>query len=120
MKLNTANIKNETKIHLSCRGLKPCALWECLVGAQVARLQHLGSIQSATVTLERQTQIKPGFRVMALLEVPGPDYHAEAADYTLRAALLKVADSLREQMLSRKNRQLSRRKDRLALMNRPT
>ena len=120
MKLKNANVGTETKIHLACRGMKLCALWNRLVGAQVERLQDLGSIQSASVTLERQAQIKPAFRVMAILEVPGPDYHAEAADYTLRAALLKVADNLRRQMQSRKNRRLNRRKDRLAFTNRST
>jgi len=49
--------------------------------------------------------------VFATLEVPGPAYHAEARDYTLQAALLKVIDNLRRQMQSRKNRQLERRKN---------
>jgi len=44
-------------------------------------------------------------------QVPGPDFHAEASDYTLQAALLKVIDNLRRQMQSRKNRQLDRRKN---------
>ena len=49
--------------------------------------------------------------MFATLEVPGPDYHAEAWDYTLQAALLKVVENLRRQMRSRKNRQLERRKN---------
>src|SRR5262245_16222735 len=118
MKLKTAIVGTETKIHLSCRGVKPSELWVRLVEAQVERLQHLGFIQSATITLERRARTKPAFRVRAILEVPGPDYHSEAADYTLHAALLKAANDLRRQMQSRKNRRLNRRKDRLT--NRPT
>jgi ribosome-associated translation inhibitor RaiA len=122
MKLKKTNNRNEMKISLFYRGLKPRALWDSLVTTQIARLQHLASIGSAKITLERQPDSTPGFRVLALLEVPGPDYHAEATDYTLRAALLKVADKLRRQMQSRKNRQLNRRKNpmRIGLMARPT
>jgi ribosome-associated translation inhibitor RaiA len=74
------------------------------------KLQDLAAIVSARITLERQREVTPGFRVFVTLEVPGPDFHAEARDYTLQAALLKVIDNLRRQMQSRKNRQLDRRK----------
>jgi ribosome-associated translation inhibitor RaiA len=75
------------------------------------KLQGLAAILSARITLERQREFTPGFRVFATLEVPGPDYHAEASDYTLQAALLKVVENLKRQMQSRKNRQLERRKN---------
>ena len=75
------------------------------------KLQGLAAILSARITLEHQRETTPGFRVFATLEVPGPDYHAEASDYTLQAALLKVIENLRRQMQSRKNRQLERRKN---------
>jgi ribosome-associated translation inhibitor RaiA len=75
------------------------------------KLRGLAAILSARITLEHQREVTPGFRVFATLEVPGPDYHAEAQDYTLQAALLKVIENLRRQMQSRKNRQLERRKD---------
>ncbi len=74
------------------------------------KLDSLAAILSARITLERQREVTPGFRVFAALEVPGPDFHAEARDYTIQAALLKVIDNLRRQMQSRKNRQLERRK----------
>ena len=121
MKLKKANNENETKISLLYRGLKPRAFWDSLVNAHIARLKHLASIISATITLERLADSKAPFRVLAMLEVPGPDYHAEATDYTLRAALLKVIDNLRRQMESRKNRQINRRKNktRLGFTGRP-
>jgi|KBSMisStandDraft_5_1062788.scaffolds.fasta_scaffold208105_2 ribosome-associated translation inhibitor RaiA len=111
MKLNNVSNGNELKINLAYRGLNPGKIWRRLVEGQVRKLRGLAAILSARITLEHQREVQPGFRVFATLEVPGPDYHAEARDYTLQAALLKVIDNLRRQMQSRKNRQLERRKN---------
>ena len=111
MKLNNTIDGNRTSISLVYRGLNPGALWRTLVEGHIRKLQHLASIASARISLERQCQSKPAFRVSAVLEVPGPDYHAEASDYTLRAALLKVTNNLRKQMQSRRDRQMSRKKN---------
>jgi ribosome-associated translation inhibitor RaiA len=110
MKLNNASNGNELKINLSYLGLNPRPFWRGLVEAHVRKLQALAAILSAKITLERQHEVKPSFRVFMSLEVPGPDFHAEARDYTLQAALLKVIDNLRRQMQSRKDRLLARRK----------
>lgn len=104
------NNGNQLNLSLSYRGLNPRALWRGLVETHIRKLQDLAAIVSARITLERQHGVKPSFRVFAMLEVPGPDFHAEARDYTLQAALLKVTDNLRRQMQSRKNRQMNRRK----------
>ena len=109
MKLNNTN--DGINISLSYRGLNPKAIWRALVEAQIKKLRELASIACARITLERQRQLKPAFRVFATLEVPGPDFHAEATDYTLHAALLKATNNLRRQMQARKNRQLARRKN---------
>ena len=121
MKSKNTNNGNKTEISLFYRGLRPRALWDSLVTAQINKLQHLAAIASARITLEHQPQSTPSFRVLALLEVPGPDYHAEATDYTLRAALLKVAENLRRQMQSRKERQRDRHKNktRFGFVGRP-
>ena len=111
MKPNDVSNGNELKINLSYRGLNPRKIWRRLVEGQMRKLQGLAAILSARITLEHQRETTPGFRVFATLEVPGPDYHAEARDYTLQAALLKVIENLRRQMQSRKNRQLERRKN---------
>jgi ribosome-associated translation inhibitor RaiA len=110
MKLNNVSNRNKLNVSLSYRGLNPRKIWRKLVETHMRKLQGLAAILSARITLERQREITPGFRVFATLEVPGPDFHAEARDYTLQAALLKVIDNLRRQMQSRKNRQLERRK----------
>ena len=97
-------------IILRYRGLNARAFWQGLVEAQLKRLQDLAAIASARVTLEWQHELRPAFRVLALLEVPGPDFHAEARDCTLQAALLKVVKKLEQQILARKSRQAARRK----------
>jgi ribosome-associated translation inhibitor RaiA len=106
------------KILLRYCGLTARACWQGLVEAQLRRLEGLAAIASAQVTLEWQRETKPAFRVLTLLEVPGPDVHAEARDHTLQAALLKVVKDLEHQIRSRKNRQAERGKRclRLGLM----
>ena len=96
-------------ILLKYHGLNARAFWQGLVEAQLKRLQALVAIASARVTLEWQHDVKPAFRVLALLEVPGPDFHAEASDYTLQAALLKVVKNLERQIRLRKSRQDKRK-----------
>ena len=102
-------------IILRYRGLNARAFWQGLVEAQLKRLQSLVAIASARVTLEWQHEVKPAFRVLAWLEVPGPDFHAEASDYTLQAALLKVVKDLERQIRARKSRQVEKWKTRVRL-----
>ncbi len=96
--------RNPTKILLFYRGLNARAVWHGLVEAQLKRLQKLAAIASARVTLERNREVTPAFKVKALLEVPGPDFHAEASDYTLPAALHKVIRNLERQIQARRSR----------------
>jgi ribosome-associated translation inhibitor RaiA len=103
------------KILLFYRGLKARPVWQALVEAQFKKLQKLASVVSAKVTLEWQQGIKPAFRVLALLEVPGPDFHAEGRDHTLQAALLKAVKDLERQIRSRKARRADRWKTKLQL-----
>jgi ribosomal subunit interface protein len=96
------------KILLRYCGLNARAAWRGLVEAQLKKMESLAAIASAHVTLEWQRQVKPAFRVFTLLEVPGPDVHAEARDHTLQAALLKVAKDLERQIRSRRSRRAGR------------
>ena len=98
------------KLTINYRFLNPRAIWQTLVERHVSRLEKLAAIASAKVTLERQTDAGPAFRVWALLEVPGPDFHAEASDYTIQAALLKVMRNLENQIRARTARHKDRRK----------
>jgi ribosome-associated translation inhibitor RaiA len=102
-------------ILLRYHGLNARAFWQGLVESQLKRLADLVAIASARVTLERQHEVKPAFRVSALLEVPGPDFHAQASDYTLQAALLKAVKDLERQIRARKTRQVDKWKTRVRL-----
>ena len=96
-------------------GLTKRAIWQDLVESRLRKLQDLGAIATARVTLEWQHGAKHAFRVLTQLEVPGPDFHAEATDYTLPAALVKVVRSLEKQIRSRKNRRADRWKTNVRL-----
>ena len=96
-------------------GLTKRAVWEELVETNLKKLQNLAAIGTARVTLEWQRGIKPAFRVLTALEVPGPDFHAEASDHTLPAALVKVARNLEKQIRSRKNRRADKWKTNVRL-----
>ena len=96
-------------------GLNARALWQALVEAQLRKLQNLAAIASARVTLEWRHEVKPAFRVAAWLEVPGPDFHAEASDHTLPAALLKVVKDLERQVRCRRSRRAGKRRTNVQL-----
>jgi ribosome-associated translation inhibitor RaiA len=96
-------------------GLNSCVRWRQLVENQLKRLQGLATIASARVTLGWERDTRPAFLVQAYLEVPGPDYHAEGRDYTLAAALTKVARQLERQIRSRNSSRANRRKTNLQL-----
>jgi ribosomal subunit interface protein len=115
MKSNSAITLGRMQIILQYRGLNPRTSWQELVESQLKKLESLAAIASARVILEWQPETRPAFRVRVLLEVPGPDYHAEAWDHTLEAALLKVVKNLQRQMRSRKNRRADKRKTNLKL-----
>jgi ribosomal subunit interface protein len=98
------------KLTINYRFLNPRAIWQSLVERHLKRLEKLAAIASAKVTLEREPDAGPAFRVRALLEVPGPDFHAEASDYTIQAAILKVVRNLEHQIKTRRMRHKDKRK----------
>jgi len=103
------------KIIVRYSGLTKRPMWQQLVETKLKRLQNLARIAKAHVTLEWQHGVKRAFRVLTQLEVPGPDFHAEASDYTLPAAIMKVVKSLERQILARKHRQAGKWKTNLQL-----
>lgn len=96
-------------------GISKRVYWQSFVEASMRKLQHLAAIARARVTIESQQDVKRGFRVVTELEVPGPDFHAEAREHTLPAALLKVVKELERQIRSRKNRRANQWKTNLRL-----
>jgi len=112
---NQQNFKRRMNIIVRYCGLTKRAVWQELVETKLRKLQNLAAIATAQVTLEWQNGVKPAFRVLTQLEVPGPDFHAEASDHTLPAALVKVVKNLEKQIRSRKNRQADKWKTNVRL-----
>ena len=85
-------------------GLNANAASTQLVQEHLKHLQSLTDIEAAQVFLQRQRESTPAFRARLVLVVPGPDYHAEAVDHTLAAALHKAVENLKRQILARQTK----------------
>src|SRR5436189_2203971 len=94
------NFKRRMNIIVRYCGVTKRAICQQLVESKLRKLQNLAAITTARITLEWQHGVKPAFRVLTQLEVPGPDFHAEASDHTLPAAIVKVVKSLEKQIRS--------------------
>lgn len=58
-------------------------------------------IEEANIRLECRFQESPAFLVRIHLVTPGPDIVAEGRDHTIRAAILKVIDSIEATIANR-------------------
>jgi ribosomal subunit interface protein len=105
---------NDMSISVNYFGVAKRDAWQQLVESRLAKLQSLATVAKARVRLEWHNMNR-AFRVLIGLEVPGPDFHTEASDYTVPAALEKAVKNLEKQIRARKNRQLGRRKTNLQL-----
>jgi ribosome-associated translation inhibitor RaiA len=103
------------KTSLRYLGLNAQAAWNRLVQEHLSLLQKLANIESAEVVLERKRNGTPAFRARMVLVVPGPDYHAEAADHTLAAALRKAVQNLKRQIQARQTKRRVNGKSNLQL-----
>lgn len=102
-------------ITLRYLGLNAQAAWDRLVREHLAGLQKLTLIESARVVLERRREDTPAFHTQVVLVVPGPDFHADAADHTLTAALRKAVENLKRQIRARQTKRQVRGKSNLQL-----
>lgn len=75
-----------------------------LVRAELESMKGLMQIDEARVLLEHRHQASPAFKVAFHLVTPGPDVQAEAEDHTLRAALLKAFDHIRNRIVYRQHK----------------
>jgi hypothetical protein len=66
-------------------------------------------IDEARVVIERLPDASPPFRVAFHLVTPGPDVMVETTDHTLRAALLKAFDAVRDKIGHRNLKRARRR-----------
>lgn len=117
--MKTTKIKphnlNEMKTTLRYLGINAQAARNGLVQEHLHLLKKLTSIQSAEVVLERQRYGAPAFRARVVLVVPGPNYHAEEADYTLGAAVRKTVQNLKRQIQARQTKRRVNGKSNLQL-----
>lgn len=105
------------KTSLRYLGLNAQAAWNHLVQEHLNLLQKLANIESAQVVLERRREDTPTFRAHAVLVLPGPDFHAEATDHTLPAALHKAVENLKRQIQARQSKRRVKGKSNLQLGN---
>lgn len=103
------------KTSLRYLGLNAQAAWNRLVQEHLNLLQKLTDIESAQVVLERQREGTPAFRAHMVLVVPGPDFHADAVDHTLTAALHKAVENLKRQIQTRQTKRRVKGKSNLQL-----
>jgi len=103
------------KTTLRYLGLNATATSPQLVQEHLNRLQSLTAVEAAQIILERLREAKPAFRAHVVLVVAGPDYHAEAVDHTLAAALHKAVANLQRQIQARHNQRRVKVKSNLQL-----
>ena len=102
------------KFTLHHRWIKPDPQVEAEWRRGLARLASLVRIERAEVVLERSEHAAPPYRARVHLVIPGPDLHADGADFTLRATVRKVLERLTRQVRERQLKQAERhRGDRL-------
>lgn len=83
--------------------------WHRMLEQHVEHWQRLTAVSAAEVTMERQRDGRPAFRVQVRLEVPGATLHAEAIGRTLKAALGEATRDLERQVQDRQTRRVERR-----------
>lgn len=106
---------NEMKTTLRYLGLNAQDAWNRLVQEHLHGLKKLAHIESAEVVLERHRNGTPAFRARMVLVVPGPDFHAEAVDHTLAAAVRKTVLNLKRQIQARQTKRRGNGKSNLEL-----
>lgn len=82
---------------------------------EIEALARLRQIDEARVSVTREDETSPPFRVRAHLVTPGPDVFAEARDHTVAAALAKVKKQLSAAIRFRAGRRLGRLKGKLGV-----
>ena len=85
----------------------------------IDELAEIAAIDRAHVVLRRQRALSPRFAAAGQLVVSGPDFLAVAQDQTPLAALRKLTENLRAQVLMRHARQQSNWKTKRRLRRAP-
>ena len=88
------------KLHIQQVAHDVSPAFKDLLCERLGSLAQSLKIDEARIRIERH-ESSPPFRMAAHLVTPGPDVMAEAVDHTLRAALQKLIDALRERITHR-------------------
>ena len=83
------------------------------VEKQLAPLQELARITAAYALVGKYQDRNPPFCATVHLEAPGPEIRAAGVDHTLAAAIKKVGEELRQQILLRPVHRQAQRKTRV-------
>ena len=97
------------KLTLTHRNHAPSATIAELIEKDLRSLLPDLQIDEARVHLERSLTESPPFSASFHLVTPGPDVIVEASDHTLRAALLKALDAIRDKIDHRNQKRARRR-----------
>jgi len=103
------------KLILQHRHHQPSRAFTALVEQELTALSSRLRIDEARIVIEHQWEASPAFRISAHLTTPGPDVKDEAADHTLRAALMKLLRSIGEKIDHRSQRRTRRDRSRVSI-----
>ncbi len=96
------------RLNLQHRNLRSWDALDSWVEQQILALGQARQVDEANVRLMRLENASPAYQVNVHLVTPGPDVFAESRDHTLRAALAKAINQLREQITRRASKRLQR------------
>ena len=97
------------KLSLTHRNHTPSASIVGTLEKELESLQPDLQIDEARVRLERSLTESPPFSVAFHLVTPGPDIIVKSTDHTLRAAMMKAFDRIREKIGHRHAKRSQRR-----------
>lgn len=116
--MNHTDLNTTMRLNLQRFNLRPLETIDAWVKKQLVALGQARQIDEANIRLVRYENESPSYQVNVHLITPGPDLFSESRDHTLRAALLKAIEQVRNQITSRARKRLKRFKSNLAARRR--
>ncbi len=103
------------KLTLQHQDVRSTHTLDAWVEKQIFSLEKRLQIDEAQVRLVRRPEGSPPYAVHVHLVTPGPDVVAEGEDHTLRAAVAKAMERVRDKITQRSAKRHQRRASGLAL-----
>lgn len=97
------------KLNLSHRNHSPSKSIVQMLEAELESLKDDLQIDEARIRLERSLTGSPPFSVSCHLVTPGPDVIVHSSDHTLRAAMIKAFNRIREKIGHRHSKRALKR-----------